>query len=378
MATDDDYGRLPPHEALRRRVDAALALPAAGLDYGACDTLQRAVDTVCGTGLSGEWADLFVTLVRHTGDGGDRPGQVLELARAARALVDRVRIESWQTTARELCADAVAVRAGVPPVEVVRRVHWWIDLPDGRLVLEAYAEYEKRCRRSRASAVEVRRAIAGLVAACEAPDRLVRVLAEVVQTAGEFGVPPVELGLEIQELSALLFDPDGADPDRYALEDGLVRQFREQGFSVSHLVSLNHEHCMPAPGRGPLLRTWLPTLLAHELTEGPLPGLLLRAGLQPPGAGTSGRMSPRVWDNLLQIVRAVGPRDRRGQALELVFTELRSATDLEKQMRPLRELVQAWAARPGAGPDALRAAIHHARTRQDGHAALLAAAGLPG
>lgn len=384
LTKEADFGQLPLHEALRRRVDAALSLPAAGLGHAACDTVQRAVDTVCGTGLSPEWADFFVTMAEHTGAGGDRPERVLELARAARALIDRVRNEAWPAVARELCADTVAAQVGGQPVEVVRRVHRWIDLPEGRLVLQAYAVYEERCRRSRTSAVEVRRALAGLVT-CEDPARQTRarVLAETVQTAGEFGVPPYELSLEIRGLAALPLDPSAPARDRYALDGGLVRQFREQGFSVCHLISLNQAHCSPTtPGRGALLRAWLPTLLANGLTEGTLPGLLLRGGFRPPGTPTApggpGPISPRAWDHLLQIVRAVRSQARGDEALEVVFGQFRTPADLEKQARPLREIVQAWAARRSAAPDALRAAIQHANVRQDGHAALLAAAGLPG
>ncbi|HYH66463.1 MAG TPA: hypothetical protein VD866_17350, partial [Urbifossiella sp.] len=204
MAANPAYDQLPVHEALRRRVDAALALPTAGLGHAACDTLQRAVDTVCGTDLCPEWADLFVTMAGATAGGDDRPGRVLDLARATRALIDRVRDEPWPAVARELCADAVADQVGAP-VDVVRRVHQWVDLPEGRLALEAYAGYEERCRQSRRSAAEVRRALAGLVVACDEFDRQsrARVLAEVVQTAGEFGVPPGELGREVGDLAVL-------------------------------------------------------------------------------------------------------------------------------------------------------------------------------
>jgi len=303
LATDNDYGQLPLHKALRRRVDAALSLPTTGLSHGVCDTLQRAVDTVCETDLSREWADLFVTMTRHTEAGGDRPERVLELARATRALIDRVRNEPSPVIARELCADAVVAQAGGPPVDVVRLLHRWIDLPEGRLVLQAYAEYEELCRRSRTSAVEVRRALAGLVAACEDPGRQTRahVLAETVRTAGEFGVPPIELSLEIRGLAAIPFDTAVPAHDRYALDGGLVRLFREQGFSVFHLISLNHEHCLPpTPGRGALLRAWLPTLLASGLTESKLTGLLLRGGYRPPGMSKGpdepASLSQRGWD----------------------------------------------------------------------------------
>src|SRR4051812_25439755 len=88
LAMRSDSG--PVHEALRRRVDAALSLPTAGLGHGVCDAVQRAVDAVCGAGLSREWADLFVTMARHTGAGGDHPERLLELARATRTFIDRV------------------------------------------------------------------------------------------------------------------------------------------------------------------------------------------------------------------------------------------------------------------------------------------------
>jgi len=81
---------------------------------------------------------------------------------------------------------------------------------------------------------------------------------------------------------------------------------------------------------------------------------------------------------LLQIVRAVQPLPHADQVLEIVFGYLRTPADVEKQARPLSEIVLAWVARPGANQDTLRAAIQHTRTRQDGHAALIAAAGLPG
>jgi hypothetical protein len=365
-------------------VDAALSLPAAGLRDGVGDTLQLAVNTVCGSGLSREWADLFVTMAGHTGCGIDRAERVLVLARAARELIDRVRKEPWQATARDLCADAVAARIGGQPAEVVRRVHRWTDLPEGRLVLEAYGEYEGRCRRSRTSAAEVRRALAELVAARDDPGRQIRarVVAEAVQTAAEFGVPPFELGQEIRGLAASPLDPDVPAEDRYALDGGLVRQFREQGFSVCHLVSLNREHCSPPKaGRGALLRAWLPTLLANELTEGKLPGLLIRGGFRPPGpatgAGESGVISQKAWENVLQIVRAVRPLDCGDQALEIVFGQFRTTPELEKQVRLLRDIVQLWAARPGVGPEGLRGEIQRLGVRQDGHAAMLAMAGLP-
>jgi hypothetical protein len=385
LAADRDSGQLPLPDALRRRVDAALRLPAGGLGHAACDTLQRAVETVCGANPNREWADLFVTMAGHTADGDDRPRRVLALARAARALIDRVRTEPWPALARELCSDGVAARAGGQPVEVVRRLHGWIDLPEGRLALQAYVEYEQQCRRSRTSAVEVRRALACLVAECEDPARKARarVLAETVQTAGEFRVPPVELSLEIGELAALPLDPAEAAHDQYALAGGLVRLFREQGFSIAHLISLNREHCLPpTPDRGALLRAWLPVLLPGGLTEGKLTGLLLRGGYAPPGVATTAPgepdpISPRAWDNLMQIVRAVEPLAIRDQALELVFGQFRNTAEVEKKVRPLREIVQTWAARPRAALDTLRAAIQHANGRQDGHAAMLAVVGLP-
>jgi len=384
LAADNDYEQLPLHKALRCRVDAALSLPPAGLSHGACDTLQRAVDTVCGTDLSREWTDLFVALVRQTGAEADRPEWVLDLARATRALIDRVRNEPWPATARELCADAVADQVGGPPVEVIRRFHQWIDVPEGRRALGAYVEYEDQCRRSRTSGIEVRRALAGLVAACGDTGRQTRAraLTETVQTAGEFRVPPIELSLEIRELAAISLDDAATDRDRYALDGGLVRQFREQGLSVSHLVALNREHgSAPEPARGALLRAWLPILLANELTESKLVKLLLHGGYRPPGApagaGGSAPFSQRGWDNLLQIVRVVQPLDYCDPALELVFSQLRSPADLEKRVRTLREIVQTCVARPGAGLSDLWAAVQHRDVRQDGHTALLAAAGIP-
>ena len=136
MTTEADFGR-PLQVALRRRVDAALSLPN-GLSHAASDILQRAVDTVCGDGLSREWADLFVMMAGHSAAGDDRPQRVLDLARAARAFVDRVRNEPWPALARELCSDGVAAQPDGRPVEVVRRLHRWIDLPEGHLA-QAYA-----------------------------------------------------------------------------------------------------------------------------------------------------------------------------------------------------------------------------------------------
>lgn len=381
MTTEANFGQPPLHETLRRRVDAALALSLSGLSHTACDTLQRAVNTVCGDSLSREWADLFVTMAQHTKDGDDLPQRMLELGRAARALIDRVQNEPWPAVVRELCSDGMAAQIGVQPVEVVRRFHRWVDLPEGRLALQAYAVYEQQCRRSRSSAVDVRRAFAGLVAACKdaARQARARTLAATVQTAGEFCVPPSELSLEIRELAALPLDHTH---DRYALDGDLVRQFREQGFSVSHLFSLNREHCSPPqPKNGALLRAWLPTLLAGGLTEGKLTGLLLHGGYRPPGM-TKGPSEPdpislRAWDSLMQIVRAVEPLAIRDKALEFVFSQFRNTADLEKRVRVLREIVQAWVARPGAGLDDLRAAIQGIDVRQDGHAAMLAMAGLP-
>jgi hypothetical protein len=364
-------------------VDAALFLPTADLSHGACDTLQRAVNAVCAGGLSREWTDLFVALAGHTGANGDLPERVLELAQVARAFIDRVRNEPWVALVRELCADAIADRVGELPVEVVRRLHRWIDLPEGRLVLGAYAEYEGRCRRSRTSAVEVRRALAGLVAACGDPGRpsLARVLAETLQTAGEFRISPFELSLEIRGLAAVPLDPSAPAHDRYALDGGLVRQFREQGFSVAHLVALFGEHCSSAqPGSGALLRAWLPTLLAQGLTESRLTGFLVRRGFRPPGApaGTGELpLSTRSWVTLLQIVRALEPLAFRDKALELVFGQFRDPAELEKQIRPVRELVLACVARPGVGLDDLRAVLQQSNARQDGHEALLAVVGLP-
>jgi len=379
LTTDNDYERLPLDKALRRKVDAALSLSAADLTHTTCDTLQRAVDTVCGTNLSREWADLFVMMVRHTEAGDDHPGQVLKLARATRALLDRLRNEPWAALARELCADAIAERVGRPPVEVVQRIHRWIDLPEGRLVLQAYAGYAELCRRSRTSAAEVRRALADLVAACEDSGRQIRarVLAETVETASEFRIPPLELSLETRGLAGMLL---GSTHDQNALDGGLVRQFREQGFSVSHLISLNHEHCS-APKRGALLRAWLPTLLANGLTESKLIGHLLRGGYRPPGpptgTGEPATLSQRAWDNLLQIVRAVEPLAFHDKALELVFSQFENLTDLEKRVRSVREVVQSCVARPGVRLDDLRVALQHSNARRNGHAALLAVAGLP-
>lgn len=374
MTTQADFGRAPHHEALRRRVDDALRLSSAGLSHAACDTLQRAVNTVCGDNLSREWADLFVTLASHIKGGDDQPQRVLELARSARALIDRLRNDPLTAQARELCSDGV--EAG-QPVEVVQRLHQWIDLPEGRLAVQAYVDYEEQCRRSRVSVIEVRRAFANLVATCEVASQQTRarVLATTVQTAGEFRIPPFELSREIRELAAL--PPANS---QYALDVGLVRQFREQGFSVSHLISLNHQHCSPpTPGRGALLRVWLPVLLANGLTEGKLPGLLIRREFRPPGGPTTepGLISQQAWDNLLRIVRAVQPLEISDQALELVFSQFRTIADLEKRVRGVREIVLACVTRPGGGLDDLRAAFQHFDVRQDGHAATLAVAGLP-
>jgi hypothetical protein len=380
LTTEADFGR-PLHVTLRRRVDAALSLPA-GLGHAACDTLQRAVDTVCGNGLNREWADLFVTMAGRTEAGDELPQRMLELARAVRALIDRVRKEPWAALARELCSDGVTARAGGQPVEVVRRLHLWIDLSEGRLALQAYGEYAALCQRSRTSAVEVRRAFAGLVAACRDAGRQTRarVLAATVQTAGEFRIPPSELGMEIRELAAVPLDHSA--PDRYALDDGLMRQFREHGFSAAYLFSLNREHgSAPQHASGALLRAWLPILLPGGLTEGKLTGLLLRGGYGPPGMptgpGEPAPISQRGWDNLMQIARAVEPLAARDQALELVFRQFRNTADLEQRVRVLREIVLAWVTRPGAGLDALRAAIQNLNARQDGHEATLAVAGLP-
>lgn len=374
MTPDIDYGRPPLHQALRRKVDAALSLPPGGLPHAACDTLQRAVDTVCGDTLSGEWADLFVLLVGKTADRGDRPQRVLELARTFRTLVDRARKEAWAAVARVLCAEGLAVGDRVPPLEVVRQMLRWIDLPEGRLVLQAYSDYEGKCR-PRELAEEVRRAVVALLVGDGdvGPCLPAGVLAETLQTAGEFGIPPCELSLELRELAALLPAPLSPALPRYTIDDGVVRQFREKEFSVSHLVALYQEHHLPASG--PVFRAWLPTLLANGLTEGPMPGLLLASGFRPPGAVGTGTMSQKTWDGLLQIVRAVQPHGT--QALDVVFGHLRGAADLEKQVRPLGDLVRAWAARPGATVHDLRTAIQLANVRQDGHNALLAAAGIP-
>src|SRR5262249_7668578 len=150
--------------------------------------------------------------------GDERPQRVLELARSARAFIDRLQNEPWQATARDLCSDGIAVRTG-QSIEVVRRVHRWIDLPESRALLQAYAEYEQRCRRSSAPVGEVRRAIAGLVVTC--PDvsqqTRARVLAATVQTACEFGIPPFELTAEIRGLAALPLVAAPAN-DWYALD----------------------------------------------------------------------------------------------------------------------------------------------------------------
>lgn len=382
MTPEVDYGRPPLHQALRRKVDVALALTPDGLGHAACNTLQQAVDTVCGDGLSTEWADLFVALVGKTKDGGDQPQRVFDLARSVRTLVDRVRKEPWAAVARDLCSEGAVVCTGVQPIEIVRRLLRWIEFPEGRLVLQTYFEYEELCR-PRTIAVEVHRALASLVIGSThaGPCLPARVIAETMQTAGEFGIPPYELSLEIRELATLLLISTTTARDQYAFDDGLVRQFREQGFSVSHLVSLFQEHSKS--GRGAILRAWLPTLLTNGLTEGTLPGLLFSRDFRPPGVpatepGKSGPMSQKAWENLLQIVRAVQPLPHGDQALEIVFGYLRTPADLEKQARPLSEIVQAWAARPGATQADLRTAIQHTRTRQDGHAALIAATGLPG
>ncbi len=378
VTTEADFGR-PLHEALRRRVDAALSLPA-GLDHAASDTFQRAVDAVSGDGLSPEWADLFVTMAARTPSGDDRPQRVLELARATRALVDRIQKEPWPALARELCADAVAARPG-PAVEVVRRLHRWVDLPEGRLALQAYLDYDQQCKRSRTSAAEVRQAVAALVAACSDASRptRARVLAATVQTAGESCLPPSELSREIAELTALPLD---SAPDRYALDGGLMRQFREQGYSMTYLFALNREHGLATPpASGARLREWLPVLLAGGLIEGKLTALLLRSGYRPPGMPTApgepAPISARGWDNLMQIARAVEPVATRDQVLELVFGLFQNPADLEKRGRVVRELVVTWAAHSGSGLNALRAALQNLNARQDGHAATLAAAGLP-
>ncbi|VTR98037.1 unnamed protein product [Gemmata massiliana] len=373
MTTEADFG-----QSLRRRVDAALALPDE-LSHAVCDTLQYAVDTVCAGTSSREWADLFVTMVGRTEIGDDRPQRVLELARAVRALIDRVRSEPWPILVRELCADGIATQRTGPSIDVVRRVHRWIDLPEGRLALRAYISYEDQCRRSRVPAVEARRAFASLVAVSGDAGRPVRAsaLAAAIQTAGEFRVPPIELGREIGELDALPID---AAPDRYALDSGLVHQFREQGFSMTHLFALNREHAL-APAGAALLRAWLPVLLTGGLTEGKLLALLLRGGYQPPGAPTgpieSAPISPKAWDNLVQIVRVLEPLTTRDGALEIVFGQFRNSAELEKRGRVVREQVLAWAARPRPGLEALRTAFQNLNVRQDGHAATLAALGLP-
>jgi hypothetical protein len=376
-------------------VDDALSLSPAVLGDAACDTVQRAVDTVCDINPSREWADLFVTMARATEASGDLPERLLDLAQAARGLIERLLNEPLAALARELCSDAIAEPAGAQPVEVARRLRRWIDLPESRPVLQAYTEYAERCRRSRTSAVEVRRAVAGLVTAREdaARQTRARVLAETMQTAGEFAIPPFELSLEIRELAAIPLDPAAPVHDRYALDGGLVRQFREEGFSVSHLISLNKEHCSAKPGRGALLRAWLPTLLANGLTESKLTGLLLHGGYRPPakptakptGAPTAtptataepAPLSQKAWDNLLQIVRAVEPLNFRDKALELVFTQFENPADLEKRVRTVREIVQACVARPRIGPTDLQAALQNSNVRRDGHAAVLTMAGLP-
>jgi hypothetical protein len=358
-------------------VDAALSVTPGRLGHTACDTLQRAVIAVCEGGLTSEWADLFVSLVGKTADDGDRPQRVLDLARSVRALVDLARNVTWAAVARELCTEGVAADTGVSPTEVVRQLVRWVDLPEGRLVLQAFCEYEKKCGRHRTRAAEVRRALAAVMAGGEDCDlRLpARVLAETLQTAGEFGIPPYELSLEIRGLAAL----EWAD-QRDALDGGLVRLFREQGVSVAHLITLYEQHC--SAGHGSLLRAWLPTLLSNGLTEGPVPELLFRGGFLPPGGppsspGTPGPMSPNAWESVLQIVRAMQPLSIGTEALELVFSQVATA-DLEKRVRPLADIVLPWAARPGPTLDTLRTAFRQANVRQDGHAALLAAAGLPG
>lgn len=378
MFPEDDYEPPPPHQTLRRRVDAVLSVVTTGLHHAACDTLQRAVIAVCEGGLTPEWADLFVALVGKTADDGDRPQRVLDLARSVRALVDLARKEPWAAVARELCVEGVAT--GTQPAVVVRQLVRWVELPEGRHVLQAYSEYEKKCRH-RTRAAEVRLALAGAMAGGGDPRLPARALAETLQTAGEYGIPPYELSLEIRGLAELLLDVGALAHDKYALDGGLVRLFREHGFSVTHLITLNLEHC--SAGRGPLLRAWLPALLANGLTEGQLPGLLFNGGFQPPdepatAAGTPGPMSKKAWDTLLRIVQAVQPLPHGDQTLELVFSQVREPADLEKQARPLADIVLPWAARPGATLDDLRIAFRHANVRQDGHHALLAAAGLPG
>jgi hypothetical protein len=374
LTTEADFGR-----ALRRRVDTALSLPA-GSGHAADDTVQRAVDAVREGGLSREWADLFVLMAGRVADEDGAPQRVLELARATRALIDRVQNEPWPVLARELCADGLAA-CPEPPVVVVRRLHRWVDLPDGRLALRAYAQYEEQCRRSRVPAAEARRAVAALVAGCADASRpaRARVLAAVIQTAGEVCLPVPELSREVGELAALPLDDK---PDRYALDADLVRQFRKHEFSVAYLFAINREHALaPPPASGALLRAWLPILLDGGLTEGKLTGLLLRGGYGPPGMpavpGEPAPISRRSWDDLMQIVRAVDALPTRDRVLELVFSQFKSAAELEKRGRVLREQVLAWAARPGAALDALRTAIQNLNARQDGHAATLAAAGLP-
>ncbi len=382
MFPEDDYEPPAPHLTLRRRVDAALRGAAAGgLDHASCDTIQRAVIAVCEGGLTAEWADLFVTLVGKTAGGDDRPRRVFDLARSVRPLVDLAGQEPWAAVVRELCVEGV-LDGTAKPAEVVRRLLRWVELPEGRLVFQAFAEYVGKCR-PRTRAAEVRRAFAALVAGGDGADRRLpaRVLAETLQTAGEFGIPPYELSLEIRGLADLLFAPAGVTDERYALDGGLIRLIRQHGFSVAHLITLNLEHS--AAGRGPHLRAWLPTLLANGLTEGRLPGLLVSGWFHPPGepgttADAPGRMSKRAWDTVVQMVRAVQPLPNGEQALELVIGHLRPPADLEKQVRSLADVVLPWAARPAATLDALRTAIRHANVRQDGHAALLAAAGLPG
>src|SRR5687767_1608415 len=102
---DTHFGQAPLHDVLRRQVDAVLSLPPAALNHAACDTLQRAVNAVCAGGLSREWVELFLTLVRRIPAGDDRPTQVLELARSTRAFIDRVQPEPWAALARELSSD---------------------------------------------------------------------------------------------------------------------------------------------------------------------------------------------------------------------------------------------------------------------------------
>lgn len=380
MTLEPDSGR-PLHVTLRRRVDAALSLPA-GLSHAASNTasntIQRAVDDLCGDNLSREWADLFVQMVGHIDrDSDEMPQQVLELARATRAFVDRAQKEPLHALVRELCAEGFALQTGEPPVEVVRRFHQWIDLLNGRLALKAYTEYAEQCRRSRTSAGEVRQALAGLIAACGDPGRLVRarVLVAAIQTAGASALPPSELSREIGDLAELPLD---ADPDRYVLDSDLVRQFREQGYSIAYLFALNREHALaPAPATAALLRAWLPILLAGGLTEGRLTALLLRGGYRPPGMpGPPAPISARGWTDLMHIARAVENHPARDPVLELVFSQFRDPADLEKRVRTLREAVQAWA-RPGAKLEVLRATIQNLNVRPDGHAATLAMVGLP-